>query len=124
MFEWFTQQFSTPRGVAVVLGARFLTNFLYAGLVVTALGARSRLGVVSVVLAVVSVAVTLLVLYPGGLPNTAGYVDVLIHFTLPVIAGYAVYTNPSDRRWIVFGVLVLLTLFLFTSLLLLYGDAP
>lgn len=124
MMEWFSKQFTNPVAVALVLAARFLTYFLYSGLIVTAVGLRSKLAGLSIALSILSVLVTVLVLHPEGLPNSISAVDFVIHFTLPVLAGYAVSLNPSNRRWIGFSILLVSTFFFITLLLLLYGEGP
>jgi len=124
MMEWFSKQFTNPGAVALVLAARFLTYFLYAGLITAAVGLRSKLAGLSIALSIISVLVTVLVLHPDGLPNSVSVVDFLIHFTLPVLAGYAVSLNPSNRRWIGFSILLVSTFFFVTLLLLLYGEGP
>ncbi|AFK20570.1 hypothetical protein E6P09_12280 [Haloferax mediterranei ATCC 33500] len=124
MFEWFTNQFSDPVAVALVLGARFLSYFLYSGLAAAAVGLRSRLTLLSSGLSVLSVLLTVLILHPAGLPNAASYLDILIHFTLPVLAGYAVYSNPTNKRWLSFSLLLVSTFFFLTLLLVLYGEGP
>ncbi|RYJ08381.1 hypothetical protein ELS19_17700 [Halogeometricum borinquense] len=124
MFEWFSKQFTNPEIVALVLGARFLSYFLYAALTAAAVGVQSRVTVLSLGLSVLSVVLTVLTLHPSGLPNSASYIDILIHFTLPVVAGYAVYVQPSNRRWIGFSLLLVSTFFFLTVLLVLYGEGP
>lgn len=87
-----------------------------------AVGLRSKLTGLSAVLSVVSVLVTVLVLHPDGLPNSVSAVDFLVRFALPVLAGYAVYSNPSNGRWIGFSILLVSTFFFLTLLVLLYGE--
>lgn len=124
MFEWFSNQFTNPGTVAIVLGVRFLSYFSYSALVAAAVGLRSKLTVLSIVLSVSSVLLTVLVLHPNGLPNSVSAIDFLIHFTLPVLAGYAVSLNPSNKRWLSFSILLLSTFFFLTLLLVLYGEGP
>ncbi|SEL58938.1 hypothetical protein [Haloferax larsenii] len=124
MFEWFSNRFTDPGAVALVLGLRFLTYAASTWLTAAAVGVRSRLTVLSSGLTVASVVLTVLILHPEGLPNSASSLDMLVHLTFPVVAGYAVYSNPSDRRWVGVALLVLSTLFFFTVLLVLYADGP
>ncbi|WP_211250863.1 hypothetical protein [Haladaptatus cibarius] len=67
---------------------------------------------------------TILVIHPDGLPTSASAIDFLIHFTLPVIAGYAVWSNPSNKRWLCFSILLPSTFFFLSLLFVLYGETP
>ncbi|ELZ93001.1 hypothetical protein C440_11896 [Haloferax mucosum ATCC BAA-1512] len=124
MFDWFARRFTDPAAVAFVLGLRFLSYALYVALTAAAVGVRSRLTALNGGLAVVSVALTVLILHPDGLPLAASYADILIHVAVPAIAGYAVFSNPSEDRWVGFSLLLVTSLFFLTLLVVLYGEGP
>ncbi|WP_435130266.1 hypothetical protein [Halobaculum sp. D14] len=124
MIEWFSEQFTNPVTSGLVLGLRFLSYFFYSALVAVSAGLRARLTAFSVVLSVLSVLLTMLVIHPDGFPDMFSYVDILIHLTFPVLAGYAVYSNPSNRRWVSFSLLLLSTFYFFSLLIVLYGEGP
>jgi hypothetical protein len=93
----------------------------FVGLVGGAFGRRAPPTVVAATLAVLSV-LPPAILRPGGLWAGAAFLDFLAQLCLPVLAGYAVYGEPSVRRWIGFGVLLAGAFFFLSTTIPLYGQ--
>ncbi|CQR52504.1 hypothetical protein [Haloferax massiliensis] len=124
MIDWFTSQYTNPLSVAIILGLRFLSYFLYSGLVAAARGIKSKFTMISFSFAILSIAITFSVIHPDGVSKDFALIDFLLHFSFPIIAGYAVSSNPSNTRWISFSILLASTFFFLTLLIVLYGSGP
>ncbi|SDM82204.1 hypothetical protein SAMN04487949_2704 [Halogranum gelatinilyticum] len=123
-FDWLFPTWSDPLAIAVFVGLRVLANSSLTLLVARVAGSAA---VATKILAggtALSAVVTVSVLRPGGLGLTASYVELLVQVGLLVIAGYAVYSRPTDRRTGLATALVLVVAALLTlATVPLYGEA-
>jgi hypothetical protein len=114
--------FSNPTTVTLLVCARFALHCCFVGLVGGAFGRRAPPTVAAATLAVVSAVLPPAILRPGGLWAGAAFLDFLAQLVLPALAGYAVYSESSVRRWIGFGVLLAGAFFFLSTTIPLYGQ--
>jgi hypothetical protein len=123
VFEWLFPGWSNPAHVAAFLALRALSNVLLTGLVARSAGRRAPTTLAAGAATVLSAAMAVSVLRPGGLGHAASYAELAVGATPLALAGAAVLRNRSPERLLAYAALCVPTLLLLGANVVLYGEA-